>query len=467
MKKTSKKIKLWSGRFSKPTNVLVENFTSSIGFDARLYKEDIFGSIAHVKMLNRTGLLKKSETEKIISGLRQIEKDIENGRFIFDVSLEDVHMNIESELIRRIGQVGEKLHTARSRNDQIALDMRLWLKRVIKELIADITNLQRTLVDLASSHTETVFPGYTHMQLAQPVIFAHHLLAYVEMLERDKGRLKDTYKRADELPLGCGALAGTSIPVDRRFLAKELGFSRISQNSLDAVSDRDFLIEYLSALAILAVHFSRFAEELVIWSSSEFNYIEIDDAFCTGSSMLPHKKNPDVAELVRGKTGQFISGLITLLALLKGLPLSYNRDMQEDKTPVFNATDTIFSIIEVLCPLVRSLRINVERIKQTLESSAVQAIDLTEYLVKKGVPFREGHFIVGKIVRYVEDKGKNLNSISLDELQLFSKKFKNDVLPLIDPMKSPEARVSEGGASPKTAKQRIRYWKNKLNKVSK
>jgi argininosuccinate lyase len=466
MKKPAKKQKLWNGRFSKPMDVLVEKFTASIGFDARLYQDDILGSIAHVRMLKKIGLLKESEMKKIVEGLQQIRKDIENGKFEFDEALEDVHMNIESELILRLGDVGAKLHTARSRNDQIAVDMRMWLKRTINGLITRIRELQRILVGLAAKHVDTIFPGYTHMQLAQSVVFAHHLLAYVEMLERDKGRLKDAYDRADESPLGCGALAGTSIPIDRKFVAKELGFARITRNSLDAVSDRDFLMEYLSALAITAVHFSRFAEELVIWSSSEFGYIEIDDAFCTGSSMLPHKKNPDVAELIRGKSGQFVGELVSILTLMKGLPLSYNRDMQEDKLPVFRATDAAFSILEVLCPLVNSLRVRVDKVRKTLEDSSVQAIDLAEYLVRKGIPFRESHFIVGKIVRYAEEQKKPLKVLALDELRSFSKKFGKDALALRDPMKSPWRKMSEGSTSPKMVKQNIKYWQRKLKENS-
>lgn len=464
MKKHRKEQKLWGGRFAKPTDALVEKFTASIGFDSRLYREDIRGSIAHVRMLGKIHLLKKSETAKIIRSLQQIGKDIESGKFIFDESLEDVHMNIESELIRRLGSVGAKLHTARSRNDQIAVDMRMWLKRTINGLITRITDLQTALAGVAAMHSETVFPGYTHLQLAQPVVFAHHLLAYVEMLERDKGRLQDTYKRADEMPLGAGALSGTSIPIDRNFIARELEFQSISQNSLDAVSDRDFLMEYLSALAIMAVHFSRFAEEIVIWSSAEFGYIEIDDAFCTGSSMLPHKKNPDVAELIRGKSGQFIGELVSLLTLMKGLPLSYNRDMQEDKLPVFRATDAAFSIFDVLCPLVKSLRVRSDRVRKVLEGSSVQAIDLAEYLVRKGVPFREGHFVVGKIVRYAEEQKKPLRLLTLKEMRCFSKNFDSDVLKLRNPMKSPWRKNSEGSTSPRLVKQRLKYWQKRLVK---
>ena len=466
MKKQKKDRKLWAGRFTGPTDALVEKFTASVGFDSRLYHQDIRGSIAHVKMLRKIGVLNESEMKRIIAGLRRIEKEIESGAFEFDQSLEDIHMNIESKLIERLGDVGAKLHTARSRNDQIALDLRMWLKDTIEELAARITELQNAMVKLGERNIDAVFPGYTHLQLAQPVLFAHYLLAYVEMFERDKGRLRDVYGRADELPLGSGALSGTSIPVDREFLARELGFSRVSQNSIDAVSDRDFLIEYLSALAIMGVHFSRLSEELVLWASAEFGYVEIDDAFCTGSSMLPQKKKPDVAELVRGKSGHFFGELISLLVLMKGLPLSYNRDMQEDKLPVFRATDAAFSILEVLPPLVGSLRLCEDRVRKTIEASAVQAVDLAEYLVKKGVPFRESHFIVGRIVRHAEEEGKPLRSLSLDELRSFSKEFDKGVARIMDPVGSPALKVSQGSTSPKMVKQRVRYWRRKLDKES-
>lgn len=466
MKKQAGKGKLWSGRFAKPTHSIVEKFTASIGYDARLYKYDIRGSIAHVRMLSKIGILKQSEMKKIVGGLKKIEQEISSGKFIFDDSLEDVHMNIESKLIERLGGVGAKLHTARSRNDQIALDMRMYIKDTITNLVEKAAALQRAAISLAQKYTDVVFPGYTHLQLAQPVLFAHHLLAYVEMLERDKERLRDTFKRADELPLGSGAISGTSIPIDRVFVAKQLGFSRISQNSIDAVSDRDFLIEFMAALSIMAVHFSRLSEELVLWTSAEFGYIKMDDAFCTGSSMLPQKRNPDVAELVRGKTGQFFGGLISLLTLMKGLPLSYNRDMQEDKLPVFRAADAAASILDILVPLVKSLKVNSGRVKETIEGSSVQAIDLAEYLVKKGVPFREAHFIVGRIVRHAEEKNVPLAALGLDVLKTFSGKFGHDVVKMLDPMDSPSRKVSRGGTAPRQVKQRVSYWHRKLNKES-
>ncbi len=464
MTKREKNSKLWGGRFGKRTDSLVESFTASIDFDSRLYRQDIRGSIAHVKMLRKIGVLKESEMKKIVAELRRIEKEIENGKFRFNPSLEDVHMNIESELIKRLGDIGAKLHTARSRNDQIAVDIRMWLKETIEELLGRVVKLQDAFVSLAERHGDTVFPGYTHLQLAQPVMFAHHLLAYVEMFERDKGRLRDTSCRADELPLGSGALSGTSIPIDREYVARELGFARVSQNSMDAVSDRDFLMEYLSALAIMGVHFSRFAEELVLWTSCEFGYIRMGDAFCTGSSMLPQKKNPDVAELIRGKTGQFFGELISLLTLMKGLPLSYNRDMQEDKLPVFRATDLAMSVLEVLDRLVRSLRVREDRVRRTLKDSAVQATDLAEYLVKRGVPFRDSHFIVGRIVRYAEREGKPLRSLSLEELSEFSDAFEKDVSRIMDPLGSPATKVSKGGTSPKLVRQRVKYWRKKLSR---
>ncbi len=415
-------------------------------------------------MLHKIGLLSARERDTLVRALKQIRKEIEDGRFRFARAHEDIHMNIEATLIERVGDVGKKLHTARSRNDQVALDLRMYVKHEIEQVIARNRTLQQSLVELAEKYRDLVFPGYTHLQQAQPVLFAHHLLAYVCMLERDKARLNDAYERTDVMPLGSGALAGTSIPIDREFVAKQLGFSRISDNSIDAVSDRDFAIEYLGALTLIGVHLSRLAEELVIWSSSEFDFIEIGDAFCTGSSMMPQKKNPDIPELVRGKTGKLLGNLVSLVTTMKGLPLSYNRDMQEDKLPLFESTDIVKATLDVFAEMMKTVTVNTDSIARAMKGSCFQALDLAEYLVKKGVPFRESHKIVGKIVSYAIEQGRGIEDLSADEFRKFSPLFTDDVLRLMDVRASVRSKTSYGGTSPRMVTAQIRCWKNRLSR---
>lgn len=463
MKKKSSN-KLWGGRFSEGAHPLLEEYTASVHFDCRLAPYDIRGSIAHAKMLHKIGLLSSREKNALVRGLKEIEREIEKGTFRFDPSLEDVHMNVEARLTEKVGEVGKKLHTARSRNDQVALDFRMYVKEEIGQVTAHLRALQQTLLGLAERNREVIFPGYTHLQQAQPVLLAHHILAYVCMFERDKERLRDAYRRTDVMPLGSGALAGTSIPIDREFVAKELGFSQISDNSMDAVSDRDFAIEYLSALTLIGVHVSRLAEELVLWSSSEFGFIEIGDAFCTGSSMLPQKKNPDIAELARGKTGPLLGNLVSLVTTMKGLPLSYNRDMQEDKSPVFESSDIVKATLDVFAAMMETVKVKEECVARAMKGGYLQAVDLAEYLVKKGLPFRESHNVVGKLVAYAIEKRKGLDALTGEELRQFSPLFAEDTLRLTDPAASVRSKTSYGGTSPASVAAQIRSWKNRLSR---
>jgi argininosuccinate lyase len=461
-KRKPNETKLWGGRFAGRSHPLLEAYTASIQFDRRLYAFDIRGSIAHARMLQKIGLLSTKEKDLLVRGLEEIKAEIEDGRFRFDPKLEDIHMHIEARLTEKVGEVGKKLHTARSRNDQVALDFRMYVKDEIEQVIVRLRAMQRALLDFAERNRDVIFPGYTHLQQAQPVLLAHHVLAYVSMFERDKERLTDAYRRTDVMPLGSGALAGTSVPIDREFVAKELGFSRISDNSIDAVSDRDFAVEYLSALAIIGVHLSRLSEELVIWSSSEFGFIEIGDAFCTGSSMMPQKKNPDVPELARGKTGKLVGNLVSLLTTMKGLPLSYNRDMQEDKLPVFESTDIVKATLDVFAEMMGTVRVRTDTVARAMKGGFLCAVDLAEYLVKKGVPFRESHRVVGKIVSYAIAKGKGLDELSIEELREFSPSFDEDALRLTDPQVSVGSKISFGGTSPKMVAARLRFCKSRL-----
>ncbi len=445
-------MKLWGGRFSKDTDKMVEEFTASIFFDCRLAEEDITGSIAHCKMLAKTGILTSRESEEIIKGLEEIREEIRQGRLEFKVELEDIHMHIEKRLIEIIGPLGGKLHTARSRNDQVALDMHLYLKKEIINTIRLISHLQKSLIELAENNLEAVMPGYTHLQRAQPVLFSHHLMAYFSMLKRDADRFKDSYKRADIMPLGAGALAGTSFPIDREYTAELLGFGEIYENSMDAVSDRDFVLEYLSNSAILMMHLSRFCEDLILWSSSEFNFIEMDDSFCTGSSIMPQKKNPDVAELVRGKTGRVYGNLISLLTLMKSLPLTYNKDMQEDKEGLFDTVNTVKNCLQVLAPLVKTIEVRGKNMEKAVSEDFSTATDLADYLVKKGIPFRESHRIIGELVAYCLDKGKVLKSLTLEELRVFSPLFHEEALNCLDPYLVVSSRNIRGGTSPEQVK---------------
>jgi argininosuccinate lyase len=435
-------------RFHKGVDKAVEKYVASIPFDWRLYKQDIAGSIAHAQMLARQGLISKKDAELIVSGLVAIRDEIEKGKLEFKPELEDIHMSIESRLFEKIGDVAGKLHTARSRNDQIALDMRLFTKEAISEAVSRLKDFQRALLDIAEANKAAVMPGYTHLQQAQPVLFAHHLLAYFEMLQRDVERFQDCLKRTDVLPLGSGALAGVAYSVDRSFVAKKLGFSEVSANSLDAVSDRDFVIEYEAAAAMTMMHLSRLAEEMVLWSSAEFGFVELDEAYATSSSSMPQKKNPDVAELARGKTGRVYGNLMGLLTVMKGLPLAYNRDVQEDKEGLFDTVDTLLSTLEVFTGLIKTLKVNGARMQQAMLGGYILATDLADYLVKKGLPFRQGHDIVGKLVRYAIAKNKGFQELTLDEYRGFSPLFADDVYG-ITVKTSVEARISVGGTAPK------------------
>jgi len=424
------------------------SYVASIPFDQRLYQHDIEGSIAHAKMLARQGIIAKSEANTIIKGLRAIRKEIEQGKFQFKTELEDIHMNIEAALFERIGDVAGKLHTARSRNDQVALDLRLFLKQEIAKTIDKVKALQAGLVELAEQNKSVIMPGYTHLQQAQPVLLAHHLLAYFEMLQRDRERFEDCLKRTDVLPLGSGALAGAPYPLDREFVARELGFSKVSANSMDAVSDRDFVIEYQAAAAITMMHLSRLAEELILWSSSEFGFIEIGDAFTTGSSIMPQKKNPDVAELARGKTGRVYGNLMAILTTMKALPLAYNRDMQEDKEGLFDTVDTLQASLEVFAGMVKTIKVNRERISQAMKTDYILATDLADYLVKKGMPFRQAHGVVARLSQHALSKNKNFRELPLKEYKRFSALFAQDVY-RITVQSAVAARNVVGGTSPR------------------
>jgi argininosuccinate lyase len=448
MAKSDKGKERLRSRFQKGIDKSVERYVASIHFDWRLYQQDIAGSMAHAQMLARQGLISEGDAELIISGLASIRDEIEQGKLEFKPELEDIHMNIESRLFEKIGDVAGKLHTARSRNDQIALDMRLFVKEVVSETIARLRDFQRALLDVAEANKGIIMPGYTHLQQAQPVLFAHHLLAYFEMLERDIGRFQDCLKRTDVLPLGSGALAGVAHPIARDFIAQKLGFSEISANSLDAVSDRDFVIEYEAAAAITMMHLSRLAEEIVLWTSTEFGFVELDEAYATSSSIMPQKKNPDVAELTRSKTGRVYGNLISLLTVMKGLPLAYNRDMQEDKEGLFDTVDTLLSSLEVFTGLMATIKINTARMQNAMTGSYILATDLADYLVRKGLPFRQAHNIVGKLVRYAISKGKGFQELSLGEYQDFSPLFAEDVYG-ISVATSVAARNAVGGTAPK------------------
>ncbi|MCX5719989.1 MAG: argininosuccinate lyase [Nitrospirae bacterium] len=451
--------KPWSGRFSEKTSSVVESFTESVSFDYRLWKYDIEGSIAHAKMLGKHSIISKEDSEKIIKGLEEIAKEIETGKFRFRKKLEDIHMNIEASLIEKTGDAWRKLHTARSRNDQVALDLRLYLRSETKEILSLIKKFQKILLHIAIKYLHVVMPGYTHLQRAQPVLLSHHLLAYVEMLQRDVERFHDGLKRTNLLPLGSCALAGTTFPIDRIYVAKLLGFDGISENSIDAVSDRDFAIEFLSDASLLIMHLSRLAEELILWSSEEFRFIDFPDAFTTGSSIMPQKKNPDVAELIRGKTGRVYGNLLSLLTTMKGLPLSYNRDLQEDKQPVFDTVDTIKSCLTVLNEMLPGITFNAKRMYETAGDAYSTATDMAEYLVKRGLPFRKSHEITGKIVLHCMKKGKKLEELTLKELNTFSPFIRNDIYSCLKAEESVKNKKSRGSTSPNEVKRQIQRLK--------
>lgn len=447
--------KLWGGRFQKFTDANVDDFNSSIRFDQRLYKQDITGSIAHVKMLGKQQIIPETDAKLIEKTLQEILVDIEEGTVEFDIAAEDIHMNVEQILITRIGDVGKKLHTGRSRNDQVALDMRMYVREEIKEVQEMISKLQCVLLNISKKNLQTILPGYTHLQKAQPITVAHHFMAYFEMLKRDKSRLDDVYKRTNILPLGSGALAATTYPLDRNFVANELGFDEISLNSLDAVSDRDFCIELLSAFSMLMMHLSRFSEEIILWCSHEFGFIELDDAFSTGSSIMPQKKNPDIAELVRGKTGRIYGSLTALLSVMKSLPLAYNKDMQEDKEPVFDAIDTVKMCLPVFTDMVRTMKIRKENMYEGAKGGFTNATDLADYLVKKGIPFRDAHGIVGKVVFSCIQRNIGLEDMKLEEYKEASELIEKDIFKAISLEECVNKRNVPGGPSPEAVEKVI------------
>jgi argininosuccinate lyase len=454
--------KPWGGRFTESTDAFVEAFTASIGFDYRLYRQDIAGSIAHARMLAHVGIISETEVTKIVDGLEAIRMDIEQGNFAWSVALEDVHMNIEARLIDRIGETGKKLHTGRSRNDQVATDLRLYLREEIDDLCAGLTRLQAALLGLAEQEVDTILPGFTHLQVAMPVSFGHHLLAWIEMLERDYQRLRECRQRVNIMPLGSAALAGTSFPIDRAYTAQLLGFDAPAANSLDAVSDRDFVIEFCGAAALAMVHLSRFSEELVLWSSSQFNFIELPDRFCTGSSIMPQKKNPDVPELVRGKSGRAIGNLVSLLTLMKGQPLAYNKDNQEDKEPLFDSVDTLKGSLRVFADMMPAIRVNRTGMITAARQGFSTATDLADYLVRKGIAFRDAHEIVGRAVLFGVNNAKDLSEMTLQELQAFSAAIAEDVFQVLSLEGSVAARNHPGGTAPQQVRNAIALVKERL-----
>jgi len=453
--------KMWGGRFSKKTDLLTDDFNSSISFDQRLYKQDIIGSIAHARMLGKQNIIDPKESECIIATLLDILEDIETGKIEFSVAMEDIHMNVEAILTERIGDVGKKLHTGRSRNDQVATDMRLYMKDISLETQKLIRDLITTLLDLAMDHTNTIMPGYTHLQRAQPITFSHHLMAYVEMFKRDVIRMEQVFHMSDTLPLGSGALATTTYPLDRESVAKELGFSAVSLNSLDGVSDRDFCIDFLEAAAVFMMHLSRFSEEIILWCSSEFNFVTLDDAFSTGSSIMPQKKNPDIAELVRGKTGRVYGDLLGFLTTMKGIPLAYNKDMQEDKEPVFDAYDTISICAITFEKMVKTMTVNKSVMKKAAAGGFSNATDAADWLVKHGVAFRDAHEIIGKLVFYALDQKKSLDDLSLEEYITISPVFDDTIYHAIDLNVCVNQRNIIGGPAAEQVKKAIainREW---------
>ncbi len=447
--------KPWAGRFNEPTDAFVEAFTASVDFDRRLYRYDIQGSIAHATMLADRGILTAEERERIIQGLEAIRERIDNDQFEWSVSLEDVHMNVESALTAAIGDAGKKLHTGRSRNDQVATDIRLWLRDEIETIRGELLRLQTALIDLAEREAETILPGFTHLQTAQPITFGHHMLAWFEMLQRDRERLADCNKRVNIMPLGSAALAGTTYPIDRQQTARLLGFSGPCENSLDGVSDRDFAIEFSAAASILMMHLSRFSEELIIWSSAQFGFVELSDRFCTGSSIMPQKKNPDVPELIRGKSGRIFGHLVGLLTLMKGQPLAYNKDNQEDKEPLFDTVDNLKGSLKVFADMIPGIRCRTENMRAAAMKGFATATDLADYLVRKGIPFRDAHEVVGKAVALGVRKGCDLADLSLEELRGFSGQIEDDVFEVLTLEGSIAARDHIGGTAPRQVRVAI------------
>ncbi len=458
-------MKLWGGRFAKETASLVDEFNASIEFDQKLYKYDIQGSVAHAKMLAKQNIISTEESELIIKTLGEILVDIENGDVEFTIALEDIHMNIEKVLTDRIGDTGKKLHTARSRNDQVAVDIRLYMKEEIDAIYNLLNALLETLVTIAEKNIDTIMPGYTHLQRAQPITFAYHMMAYFQMFERDRSRMVDCYDRMNVLPLGSGALAGTTYNTDRQFLADELGFDYVSENAMDSVSDRDFAIEFINDASIVMMHLSRFCEELVIWSSAEFKFVTMDDAYSTGSSIMPQKKNPDLAELIRGKTGRVYGNLVNLLTLMKALPLAYNKDMQEDKPPLFDTVDEVKASLKIFIAMIETMTVNEDVMYNAAKFGFLNATDAADYLVAKGIPFRECHAIIGSLVLHCETNGVAIEDLSLEELQGFSDKFGDDIYDSIKVESCISAKKSQGSTSNESVLQSIAKAKEKLAEI--
>ncbi|XID90984.1 argininosuccinate lyase [Paenibacillaceae bacterium WGS1546] len=439
--------KLWGGRFTKQTNQLVEEYTASITFDKELAEEDIQGSLAHVTMLGKCGILPAEDVETIKAGLLKVREKIRRGEQQFLIADEDIHMNIEKALIEEIGPVGGKLHTGRSRNDQVATDMHLYLRKRVVEFVEMLRKLQAALIGQAKANLDTIVPGYTHLQRAQPILFAHHLMAYVSMFGRDIERLQDSYKRIDALPLGAGALAGTTFAIDRHFTAEQLNFGRVYENSLDAVSDRDFIVEFLAGSSLIMAHLSRLSEELILWSSTEFQFVELDDAFCTGSSIMPQKKNPDVPELVRGKTGRVYGNLVGLLTVLKSLPLAYNKDMQEDKEGMFDTVKTLQGALQLFAPMIETMKVRKDSMRHAVDQDFSNATDIADFLVGKGLPFRQAHEVIGKTVLYCIQQNKFLLDLTLDEFKQFSDLFDDRIYAVLQPEAVVNARDVHGGTA--------------------
>jgi argininosuccinate lyase len=456
-------MKLWSGRFDKNTDTLTDDFNASISFDCRMFREDIEGSIAHAHMLAKKGIIETDEAEKITACLRDIYDDIETGRLVFTSDTEDIHMSVETELTRRIGDAGKRLHTARSRNDQVALDLRMYLRREIKEIRVLTLELMKVLTDKAKPNLSSIMPAYTHLQRAQPTTFAHYMMAYANMLRRDVTRLEDCLERMDEMPLGSGALTATTYPIDRHHVAAELNFDRITENSLDGVSDRDYVIELLSALSLLMMHLSRFSEEIILWCTWEFGFAALDDAYSTGSSIMPQKKNPDIAELVRGKTGRVYGSLMGMLTVMKALPLAYNKDMQEDKEQVFDAVDTVKKCLPVFTAMIDTMSIKPERMRAAAAGGFINATDCADYLTKKGVPFRDAYTVVGKLVNYCISCCKTLETLTIDEYKAVSDVFTEDVFEAIKLETCVAQRSVPGGPAPQAVEAQIASIEKFLN----
>lgn len=455
--------KLWGTRFSKKTSALTDRFTSSIAFDQRLAKFDILGSVAHAKMLGKQKIIPAADAQRIVKGLNVLLNDVVSGKFRFDPSAEDIHSNIQELLVKKIGPSADKLHTARSRNDQIALDVKLYLKSEAIEILDFLKQLQVSILKFAEANSRVIIPGYTHLQVAQCVLLAHHLLAYIEALDRDNTRMLDAVKRLDTMPLGSCALSGTGLPIDRRLVQRELGFGGLTANSIDSVSDRDYVIEILADLAILSVHLSRIAEDLILWSTKEFNFIDIDFSFCTGSSIMPHKKNPDILELIRGSVGKVQGDLSNVIMLMKGLPTSYNRDMQLDKPPLFDAIDTVKDTLEIFIALFQNIVMERQAVASRLSDEALFSVDVVEYLIKKGVSYRAAHDIVGRMVRDCLDKGRNISGLSNAQLKKYSPKLGPDVKRILNAWDSVSLKKSYGGTNPKLVDQQLALWKRRLN----